>query len=299
MKSPGNWKIPDSSSVSIRSSVYYGLRLFLHRKRWLLRAAQGLRGCLILGPFRNLVICYYQAFGKNAPIRMIADDLFSFVNVQSAVDRIKRSGYTDLGLLSTHYVSRIEEYCEKTRRIRYWNPHKDCESVDRIARNAVLVEIARRYLDAEPILWLTQLIWSLPTSGNRAQLGPSMHDEPVQYDAHAFHYDAIDVRSLTLFVYLTDVNENSGAHVIIEGTHKSKTLKELLSVVLDDRVAQDRYGGQIKAIPGRKGTVFFEETSSFHKVSACKEPRLILSIDYAIGRKVPPERPTVEEHRGS
>jgi hypothetical protein len=100
-------------------------------------------------------------------------------------------------------------------------------------------------------------------------------------------------------VYLTDVGEDSGAHVIIEGTHNSKTLKELLSVVLEDRVAQGRYGGQIKAISGRKGTVFIEDTSSFHKVSACKEPRLILFVDYAIGRKVPPERPTVEEHRGS
>ena len=35
---------------------YYLLRIFLHKRRWLLRATQIVRGLVILGPFRSLAI---------------------------------------------------------------------------------------------------------------------------------------------------------------------------------------------------------------------------------------------------
>jgi hypothetical protein len=129
-----------------------------------------------------------------------------------------------------------------------------------------------------------------------ADFHPPTYREPLQYNGHAFHYDILDFKSLTLFIYLTDITSESGAHVIIEGTHKNKTVKELMKITLDDEVAQKKFGGRIRVILGKKGTAFFEETSTYHKVEACKTRRLILSIDYVLQRKAPPARPTLRDN---
>jgi hypothetical protein len=118
----------------------------------------------------------------------------------------------------------------------------------------------------------------------------------MQYDAHAFHYDILDFKSLTLFIYLTDIDSSSGAHMIIEGTHNSKTLKELSNITLDDGLAKEKFGDRIKVILGKKGMAFFEETSTYHKVEVCKSRRLLLSIDYVLQRKAPPTRPVLTDH---
>ncbi|HJX77629.1 hypothetical protein, partial [Glutamicibacter sp.] len=88
----------------------------------------------------------------------------------------------------------------------------------------------------------------------------------------------IDFKSLTLFVYLTDIDSDSGAHSIIEGTHNNKGLKNINNLTLAEKVAQEKFGGRIKVIVGKKGTAFFEETSTYHRVEVCKRRRLILSI---------------------
>jgi hypothetical protein len=269
---------------------YYALRIYLHKKRWLLRFAQILRAYVVLGPFKKFLIRYYQTFSNNDPLRTDRYPLFPNVDADRLVGRIDEVGYAHLGHLPEEYVTKILQYCEKNKQIQYWNPHKECEAVDRLCRNAKIVEIARKYLGAEPILWLTQLKWSFRFSDDSVDLRPSPHTEPAQYDAHAFHYDSHDFKSLTLFVYLTDVDMDSGPHKVIERTHK-KTLKEIRSIVLKDDVAQKIYGDRIKVILGKKGTVFIEETSSYHKAEACKKRRLLLSIDYVLRRKAPPGRP--------
>ena len=83
------------------------------------------------------------------------------------------------------YVEQIVNYCARTGLMKYWNPHKECAAIDRLARNAKVVEIARRYLGAEPILWLTQLRWSFGDSSEQRKVLPSLHQEPVQYGGDA------------------------------------------------------------------------------------------------------------------
>jgi hypothetical protein len=47
---------------------------------------------------------------------------------------------------------------------------------------------------------------------------------------------------------------------------------------------------------GKKGTAFFEETSTYHKVEVCQSRRLILAIHYVLQRKAPPARPVLLEY---
>jgi hypothetical protein len=113
------------------------------------------------------------------------------------------------------------------------------------------------------------------------------------YDENAFHYDALDFKSLTLFIYLTDVDLSSGPHVVIEGTHGCKAFADLWQPILSDETARQKFGDRAKTIVGPKGTMLFEDTSCYHKASSCQTKRLMLSIDYVLQRRAPPNRPVI------
>jgi len=270
-----------------RARFYFAVRWYLHQNRRLLHLVQILRAYLVLGPLRNLLVKYYQTFGHTAPLKTEIHPDFPQGDPTHIVTEIHERGYAHVGQVPAEEVTQILDYCRRHQHTRYWNPHTECEAVNRLCRNATLVEIARRYLGAEPILWLTLLRWSFPLADERADFHPAPHQEPRQYNTHAFHYDILDFKSLTLFVYLTDVESASGAHIVVEGTH-NKRWHELHHLMLDDRVVEEKFGERIHVIMGKKGTAFFEETSTYHKVEVCQSRRLILSIDYVLQRTPPP-----------
>ncbi len=274
---------------------YYRLRVLVHRSRNLLRVLQILRGWVILGPAREYAILFYQKRKHPSSLQVNRYDLFPKEEVQPVVDSLKEKGYSTGWKIPESFVNRIVEYAKETKHLKYWNPHRECDAIDQIARNEKVVEIARQYLGAEPILWLTQLKWSFgPDSSGERQGLRSAPDEPTQYDGDAFHYDTLDFRSLTIFIYLTDVDPSCGPHVLIENTHRIKSFGETCQIILSDEAARRKFGeGRIKMILGPKGTVLFEETSSFHKASRCLTKRLMLSIDYVLQRSPPPERPVL------
>jgi hypothetical protein len=276
---------------NFRSRFYYGLRSYFHQKPRLLLFTRIVRAYVILGPLRNIFILYYQRFSNNKPLRLDLHSLFSDVDVNSVVDKIRNVGHAEVGNLPGEHVARILDYCETKRQIEYWNPHKDCEMVDRISRNATIVAIVKKYLGSQPILWLTQLKWSFAPTDNPVTFRTSVDPNTSKYDFYDFHYDAHDFKSLTVFVYLTDVDLDSGPHMFIPGTHTNKTLKNIASIYFRDDVAQKMFPNQVKAVLGSKGLVFIEDTSGYHKASVCnKGSRLLLSIDYVLRRKVPPPR---------
>jgi hypothetical protein len=206
------------------------------------------------------------------------------------VNSLNKNGYANGVNVPATYVTQIVHYCEKTALKEYWNPHQECDAIDHIARNAKIVEIARRYLGAEPILWLTLLKWSFGPVVQEPKLVSSRYKEPSVYDANSFHYDSLDFKSLTLFIYLTDVDPCSGPHVVVEGTHATKNFADLCHIVLTDRAVCERFGDRAKTILGREGMMLFEDTSCWHKASCCQTKRLLLSIDYVLQRRPPPTR---------
>lgn len=288
------WAIVENISceVVVSAPFYYTLRILLHKNRWVLRITQIVRGWWMLGPFRGYAIRYYQRRNHVRPLQVERHDLFPKFDVGPVVDSLNKKGYANGWKIPEEYVVRIVQYTKDTKFLRYWNPHRECEAIDQIARNEKLVEIARQYLGAEPILWLTQLKWSFGVNASKEQQGLlSSGKAPVQYDGDAFHYDTLDFKSLTIFIYLTDVDVSCGPHVLIENTHATKSFGDICRIVLNDTVAQQKFGDRIKMILGTKGAMLFEETSAFHKASRCQNKRLMLSIDYVLQRSPPPEHP--------
>ncbi|MGI9260336.1 MAG: hypothetical protein ACR2QQ_16000 [Gammaproteobacteria bacterium] len=82
-----------------------------------------------------------------------------------------------------------------------------------------------------------------------------------------FHYDSDAFRVLSFNFYLTDTDEDNGAHVLIEGTHGKKHLRHLFGTtnVPHDDVSKFYPERKITVISGRKGYGFAEDLYCLHK----------------------------------
>jgi hypothetical protein len=97
-----------------------------------------------------------------------------------------------------------------------------------------------------------------------------------------FHYDVHGYNFLYCFFYLTDCDETSGAHEMIVGSHKKKSLRFLLSSARkSDSTIYNYYPGLSNVIKGQAGSGFFEDTSCFHRALAPSvNERICLQIRY-------------------
>ena len=138
-----------SKRLALGAKVYYDVRYSLHKNRWVLRRVQSLRGYLVLGPLRKLFIWYYQKHSKNAPLVTDASRIFPLIEADKIVNTLEETGYAHVGNLPQELVNKILDYCQVKKRISYWNPHRDCDTIHRLCRNADIVRIARQYLGAE------------------------------------------------------------------------------------------------------------------------------------------------------
>ena len=242
----------------------------------------------MLGPIRSPLLSLCLRFSKSAPQQLEPDPKFTQIDLDQLVAEIEETGVAKIGYLPTEYLSEILTYCEQHKQASYWNPHLSCDAIDRISRNATLVAIARKYLGTEPRLWVTQLRWTFSLPRNQDKNGSGRRKNSTEYNLHDFHYDIHDFKSLTIFIYLTDVNMDSGPHFFIRGTHKTKTLREIKNLWISDDDAAQSYGNKIEAVLGEKGTIFAEDTSCYHKAAFSENsPRLIASFDYVIRNKSP------------
>jgi hypothetical protein len=232
---------------------------------------------------------------KRNRIQTTAQTVVPELDVARTVSELNRKGFAAGLVLPPAYVDEILAFCATAQFVddysteklfidpqddtmprpgrlayRCMNPHKLCAAVDKLTRDPALVEVARQYLTAEPLLRSSRIFWSYP-------------DLSEGYNPlYGFHYDIDDYKFLKLFFYLCDVNEDRGPHVIIEGTHNHKDWFEKNHRRMTDQQAQARYGERIKVMLGKTGQGFFEDTFCYHKGAKPKKKRLMLEFQYAI-----------------
>ena len=262
------------------------IRIFVRKRPWLIRWVRIMRAAIMLGPFRAPLLRLCLKLPKPPPPRLEAHPTFPQIDVEQIVAEIENTGSANIGCLPIEYVNEILAYCEQNNQEFYWNPHLSCDAIDRISRNATLVAIARKYLGTEPRLWVTQLRWTFSSAADQNKSGSVLCKDAAEYNFHNFHYDIHDFKSLTVFVYLTDVSMDSGPHFFIRGSHKTKTLAEIRNLWITDEAAAQLYGERIQVVLGKRGTVFAEDTSCYHKAAVCEHAnRLIASFDYVVRKK--------------
>lgn len=144
-----------------------------------------------------------------------------------------------------------------------------CQDVLDMVNSPVMLRIAARYLGCTPTLSSLGVRWSFPAPG-------------ACTETQRFHRDLDDWRFVKLFIYLTDVDEESGPHIYVLGSHK--TAAPMRAEVYDRPALEQRYGRQsIKTITGARGTTFLAATHGIHRgAPPVSRPRLILQAQYSL-----------------
>lgn len=149
--------------------------------------------------------------------------------------------------------------------------HEEAD-IQRLVTDASLLNIAQAYFGCQPVFIGCQLWWSTTYS-----------QQACSKSAQLYHFDMPQIKFLKIFAYLTDVDENTGPHRFVRGSHRRNPAalredrryrdEEILAHYPPDRIA---------AMTGPTGTIFAEDTRGFHKGTPVHQGhRLVLQLQYA------------------
>ena len=159
-----------------------------------------------------------------------------------------------------------------------------------LANHPKVLAAVAQYLGAKPTISYMVAWWSIPRGG--AAEGPEN-----------FHRDWDDYRFCKLFLYLTDVGEESGPHVFIRKSHRSDKLV-LRRRFTDEEIAEAFPEEDHMVLTGPAGSHFLESTFGIHRgVPPTKTRRLIFQVLYSLsphisGPRAPVRALTLEEAEG-
>ncbi len=133
------------------------------------------------------------------------------------------------------------------------------------------IRLAQSYLDCKPLnnsllMWWSSL-YKKSASSKAAQL---------------YHFDMDHPKFIKFFVYLTDVDHDSGPHSFIKGSHKDKPKTLTGDRRFSDEEVLEHYDpSQVVEICGTKGTIAAVDTSGIHKGKLpVNRDRLIVQIEF-------------------
>lgn len=158
----------------------------------------------------------------------------------------------------------------------YFNSEQHCPAIKALRQDPNLLAIAAAYLQTTPVHVSSSLWWSFPVKSNILQQSKA---------AQVFHCDIDDYRFLKFFFYFSDVDNESGPHTYICGSH---TKKPLLQQCLRGRATEsfllNYYGrSNVKELCGSSGWGFVEDSFGYHKGAPPRtKPRLMLQIEFAM-----------------
>lgn len=144
-----------------------------------------------------------------------------------------------------------------------------CPLIMALINDPEVLSLASAYLGCCPTLSSVGLRWSFPSRSEAS-------------DVQRFHRDPDDWRFVKLFVYLTDVDENSGPHIYVQGSHRSDL--RVRARPYDLSYIERKYGpDSTRMMLGRRGTAFMADTVGIHMGKPPTErPRLMLIAQYSL-----------------
>ena len=155
-----------------------------------------------------------------------------------------------------------------------------CEAVLAVQRDPLLSAVARQYLGAQAQLITTRIWWSFPTKASEADRSLASLDK--------YHFDLDDWRMLKFFFYLVDVDEDTGPHVYVKGSHNRRRLKHQLTLLVGHPADEilDFYGpDKAMTLTGKAGHGFVEDPFGFHMGTVAKAaPRLMMEVGFGVSK---------------
>jgi hypothetical protein len=238
-------------------------------------------------PVRNAAALYYRCLPvRKAIVRGLSPNVEN-VDIERVVSSLRKDGVANGLALRSEALEELTSFCNdavcfgngqrqypflldnlaeaetahglKFTIGRYLGALTTCPRLQSLTCDPILLAIASRYFRTEPVLVGARIWWSFPASSN---------DDRQRRDGQQFHFDLDDYRALSFFFYLYDVDDRSGPHVVVKGSHRWKPLRYLVSLgkskSREEIIAA--YGrDQVVTIRGRAGSGFVEDLFCYHK----------------------------------
>jgi hypothetical protein len=283
---------------SIYNSIYENYKGLTRNPKWLLMRK--------IGRFKlaRAIVYILNRKGKISNLALSeSNSYFQNINVDEIVTKLKNDGLALNINLPQHLVKEIVEFAKstvcygnrkselgfylhdkeqaelqaKTQFIvaHYFNTALLCPAIYQLQNDALLLAIAAKYLEREPVHQGSLLWWSFPGERTYQQLSSN---------GQLFHYDLDDYRFIKFFFYLTDVDTQNGPHICVRGSHKQKKLSHLILRKRETDEDIIKYYGleSLVTICGQAGFGFVEDGFCFHKgVPPIHQNRLMLQIEFA------------------
>jgi hypothetical protein len=161
-----------------------------------------------------------------------------------------------------------------------------CPHLMEMANDPEILSIVEGYLGATPTVVVMAAWWSF-----------AGRDKPK--DAQLFHYDYDDYRFCKLFIYLTDVDMESGPHCYVERTHRFEEIMRARNAWLSEAARFDDFyqrelrksdeevrkffGREFSYLTGPAGSRFLVDTLGIHKGELpLKRDRLLAQITFGV-----------------
>ncbi len=126
--------------------------------------------------------------------------------------------------------------------------------IQRLAVDMSLLSFAQAYLGCRPVFLGCEMWWST-----------AFAREPCAEAAQLYHFDMSQIRFLKIFIYLTDVHADNGAHAFVRTSHRR--LPRGLRAdrrYRDDEILEHFPAERIMTVEGPAGSVFAEDTRGLH-----------------------------------
>lgn len=228
------------------------------------------------------------------------DTLFPGISIEKSVNELQENAVTFGFNLPIHIVNEIKKFASEEkcfsggdRKEFFFSEVKSgklldgdavvlgflkdpmcCPAVKKISADPVLLSVCARYLGYRPTSIETRLFWSFVT------------DEPdsvrrKKWQTTGYHFDVDGFNFIYANLYITPVTRHSGAHVMMQSSHRRKPLRMLFhSAVQPDESILKYYGQNNEiTIEGPAGCGFIQDSSCYHKALApISENRLMLQL---------------------
>jgi hypothetical protein len=225
--------------------------------------------------------------------RLRRDGLFQGLRIPEAI-RTEISSFAGRTRCFGNFDRRIELVAQDHRSVElatgkailtghFFERVLDCEAACRVQQDPLLLQVAQNYLGGEARVTATRLWWSFPS------------EKATDYDLHLasqnrFHFDLDDWRMVKYFFYIEAVDQDSGPHVYVLGSHRQRFLRHQLTLLVGQSAEEiERTYGQeaIVKLTGPEGFGFAEDPFGFHMGSLAKRaPRLVLEISFGVSKKL-------------
>lgn len=247
------------------------LRKLLKQNETVIRTFQAARASFHFGPWRHVA---RAAIRWRRPPRRAEAGAASLVplDVPKLVGALHADGMARAGVLPPDVLQPLLALVADLPPGEYGMAHEH-PALGALVFDPNVRDVVRGYLGAEPELLECNVV-----------VGRAEHASEPKGQQRYFHFDTAGWHSLNLFVYLTDADEASGGHQMIVGTHRRRSFRDAVRPWIEEDEIMARYPGRLRTILGPAGTMFFEDTESFHRRLMLSRRRVLLNVVFASHR---------------